>query len=368
MASQSGLTLPTVLSSVVAHPLSQQQLDDSQSEVSSALTDLDAYHDLWEVSDKMLDYYTPTELPDPTHNILVTFRQMLSHQGATALMSDIKTIGRDQVQLKSFSRYLVNTILKPMKLAGIVRSATSSEASPNPAAAASIAQLAASVQPSDRNQQSTLKSICLKRDGYRCAFSHLYDITNARGGRVVPPVGALTSHTQLCHILPLALRMFDNASPVARDAVARVWHALYRYFPELEGKIGPDTLNQHENLITFEITVHLHYDSHWLAFDPIPGRPNKYEIHQMSGWPVSHQPPEGHRKVMTLVSSDNSIPLPKPEFFRVHYRIAKILYVSGIGARIEAEIEDSQSDPENLSPDGSTDLESILFRKMLINV
>lgn len=115
MASQSGLTLPTVLSSVVAHPLSQQQLDDSQSEVSSALTDLDAYHDLWEVSDKMLDYYTPTELPDPTHNILVTFRQMLSHQGATALMSDIKTIGRDQVQLKSFSRYLVNTILKPSK-------------------------------------------------------------------------------------------------------------------------------------------------------------------------------------------------------------------------------------------------------------
>lgn len=74
--------------------------------------------------------------------------------------------------------------------------------------------------------------------------------------------------------------MFDNASPVARDAVARVWHALYRYFPELEGKIGPDTLNQHENLITFEITVHLHYDSHWLAFDPIPGRVSHlYEHH-----------------------------------------------------------------------------------------
>ncbi|KAI3534466.1 hypothetical protein CSPX01_12083 [Colletotrichum filicis] len=367
MASQSGLNLPTVLSSVVAHPLSQQQLDDSQSEHSSALTDPEGYAHLWESSDKILEFYGALQ-SDPTVSILITFREMLSHHGATALMSDIMTIGRDKSQLKSFSRYLINTILKPMKLAGVVRSSASSTASPSPGAAASIAQLAASVQPSDRNQQPTLKSICLKRDGYRCAYTHVYDITNARGGRVVPPVGAFTSNTQLCHILPLALRRFDNASPVARDAVAKVWYALYRYFPELEGKIGPDTLNQLENLITFDMSVHYDYDHHWTAFDPIPGRPNTYKIHQMSGWPVRYQPPEGHREVMTLVSSDNSIPLPKPEFFNVHYRIAKILYVSGIGARIEAEIEDSQSDPVNLSPDGSTDLESILCRKMLINV
>lgn len=71
---------------------------------------------------------------------------------------------------------------------------------------------------------------------------------------------------------------------------------------------------------------------------------------------------------MTLVSSDDNIPLPEPEFFNVHHRIAKILDASGIGARIEAEIEDSQMDPENLRPDGSTDLGSILRRKMLINV
>ncbi|KAI3543660.1 hypothetical protein CABS01_01720 [Colletotrichum abscissum] len=367
MASQSGLILPTVLSSVVSHPLSQQQLDDSQSEHSSALTDPEGYAHLWESSDKILEFYGALQ-SDPTVDILITFRQMLSHHGATALMGDIMTIGRDKSQLKSFSRYLINTILKPMKLAGVVRSSASSTASPSPGAAASIAQLAATVQPSDRRLQSTLKSICLKRDGYRCTFSHVVDRASSESRLVVLPVGVIATPTQLSHVLPLALRKFDNASPAARDAVAGVWYALYRYFPELEGKIGPDNLNQYENLITFESTVHELYDSHRLAFDPIQNRPNEYRIVVLSRSPLLNKPPQGHREIMTLISSDNSIPLPEPEFFKVHHRIAKILDVSGIGARIEAEIEDSQSDPENLSPDGSTDLESILFRKMLINV
>ncbi|KXH44485.1 hypothetical protein CSIM01_08771 [Colletotrichum simmondsii] len=324
MASQSGLILPTVLSSVVAHPLSQQQLDDSQSELSSALTDPEGYAHLWESSDKILDFYNGLQ-SDPTDDILITFRRMLSHHGAIALMSDIMTIGRDKPKLKLFSRYLINTILKPMKLAGVVRSSASSTASPSPGAAASIAQLAATVQPSDSRLQSTLKSICLKRDGHRCTFSHVFDRASAERRLVVPPVGATASPTQLSHVLPLALRKFDNASPAARDAVAGVWYALYRYFPELEGKIGPESLNQYENLITFESTVHENYDSHRLAFDPIQDRPNKYRIVELSGWPLLNQPPQGHREVMTLISSDNSIPLPEPEFFKVHHRIAKIL-------------------------------------------
>lgn len=71
---------------------------------------------------------------------------------------------------------------------------------------------------------------------------------------------------------------------------------------------------------------------------------------------------------MTLVSFDNRYPLPEPEFFRAHYEIAKILDTTGIGVKIEAEINASYYDPENLSPDGSTDLASILKRKMLLNV
>ncbi|KAK1973642.1 hypothetical protein LZ30DRAFT_732563 [Colletotrichum cereale] len=71
---------------------------------------------------------------------------------------------------------------------------------------------------------------------------------------------------------------------------------------------------------------------------------------------------------MTLVASSNSFPLPDPEFFWVHHQIAQILEVSGIGAKMEAEVEASRRDPANLHPDGSTDLGAILSRKMLMDV
>ncbi|WDK11428.1 hypothetical protein CGRA01v4_02707 [Colletotrichum graminicola] len=71
---------------------------------------------------------------------------------------------------------------------------------------------------------------------------------------------------------------------------------------------------------------------------------------------------------MTLVASRDSFSLPDPEFFSVHYQITQILEVSGIGAKMEAEIEASERDPANLNPDGSTDLGAIISRKMLMNV
>lgn len=99
---ETGPKLSTVLSSVVAHPLSRQQLDAPQSEAPT---------DLWELTDKVMKFYTPSS--DNTYMIISTFRQILSKQGAIALMTDIKTISRDQVKLKAFSRYLIDTILKP---------------------------------------------------------------------------------------------------------------------------------------------------------------------------------------------------------------------------------------------------------------
>lgn len=103
------------LSTVAAHPLTQQQLDDNQSDMSSALTDPTNYADLWELADKILDFYNPTSSSDKTCTVIRAFRQILSKHGQVALMADIKTIGRDQSKLRLFARHLINTILKPSK-------------------------------------------------------------------------------------------------------------------------------------------------------------------------------------------------------------------------------------------------------------
>lgn len=159
-----------------------------------------------------------------------------------------------------------------MKLAGGIQFHTLISLSPHPDAAASIAQSAASITSSNINQQEILKKDCLKRDGYRCAYTHVFDRDSAIEHLVVPPTGGTVSPTQLSHILPLALSKFDDAKQHEREAVAVIWFSLYRYFPALNGKIGPGTLNQHQNLITFQISVHDNYYKYLLAFNPLNER------------------------------------------------------------------------------------------------
>lgn len=115
MAGKADPMLSTVLSTVVAHPLSQQQLDDTQSELSSALTDPGSFSNLWELTDRILEFYTPTSSNDNTSTIISIFRSLLSNHGTLALMTDLKTIGRDQPKLRLFARYLKDTLLKPSR-------------------------------------------------------------------------------------------------------------------------------------------------------------------------------------------------------------------------------------------------------------
>ncbi|KAK2018325.1 hypothetical protein LZ32DRAFT_634838 [Colletotrichum eremochloae] len=346
----------TVLNSVKNHPLSQQELDDSQTDLSSVLSDLDNYNNLVEATEEVLDCYSNTAQPgDNTCQILRAFQSRLRKRGRSTLMAHIRAIG-NQPKLAAFARYLSNNILKPMKLMGGVSSVVgTSDESPNAKAAHFIYNFAANVQSSNRSQQSTLKEDILKRDGFRCAFSRVYDSNSAENDLVQPHAGARVLGTELAHILPIGLSKFNEEDERETEAVASIWYALYRYFPELESKIGPGSLNQHANLITFEHNVHRNFDNHKLAFYPRQSQFVKYPL-------------EPDRDIMTLVASSNSFPLPNPDFFWVHHQIAQILEVSGIGAKIEAEIKASQRDPANPNPDGSTDLGAILSRKMLMDV
>ncbi|KAK2012833.1 hypothetical protein LZ32DRAFT_628617 [Colletotrichum eremochloae] len=218
------------------------------------------------------------------------------------------------------------------------------------------------------NAATSLKAECLQRDGFRCVFSHIPDDESAEEGLVALPPGTTVMPTDPTHILPLALGKFNNANGVEREAVANVWYALYRYFPGLVGKIASDSLNQHRNLITLSISINYVFEGHRLAFDPIFNQPMAYTIHRLWKYRPLAEPPRDHEDIMTLVSSNNSFLLPEPEFFKTHYQITKILHISGIKEKINSEIRASKSDPEDINPDGSTDLGAILHRKMLLNI
>jgi len=71
---------------------------------------------------------------------------------------------------------------------------------------------------------------------------------------------------------------------------------------------------------------------------------------------------------IALTPKDPSVPLPNPGFLRVHFRVAEILEASGLGRAIIDAMEKVTWDPENLDPGGSSDIGSILSRKMLTGI
>lgn len=74
------------------------------------------------------------------------------------------------------------------------------------------------------------------------------------------------------------------------------------------------------------------------------------------------------KHIITLEQHDPSVPMPDPAFLRVHFQVAQILAVSGIGHRIEEACEEESRGPANLAPDGSTDIERVLNLKMLLHI
>ena len=72
--------------------------------------------------------------------------------------------------------------------------------------------------------------------------------------------------------------------------------------------------------------------------------------------------------MITITSSDSSIPLPDDDYLVVHCRVAEILEVSGLWRKFDDALEDGRWDPENVDPNGFTDLGSIISRKMLTHL
>ena len=71
--------------------------------------------------------------------------------------------------------------------------------------------------------------------------------------------------------------------------------------------------------------------------------------------------------IIQLEQHDARIPMPDPEYFKVHYIISQILEVSGLGWEIDTFLEATAEAAENLDPNGSSDLGLLLSQKMLIH-
>ena len=124
------------------------------------------------------------------------------------------------------------------------------------------------ITSSSRSEQTTLKAQCLQRDGFRCCLSGSYDIKSICSRLVQAPIGARVAITECAHILPFALREFNEKSAIETENKAAIWWALYRYFPALKNKIDSATINQRQNAITMIDALHGMFGNFKLALWP----------------------------------------------------------------------------------------------------
>lgn len=130
-----------------------------------------------------------------------------------------------------------------------------------------IEEAMASMESSQR-EQTKLKQDCLHRDGRRCVYSGIFDMTSVKEKKITMPQGGRWDFTECAHIIPFALGNSDdtNATETANKAI--IWWTLYRYFPTLRGKIDSATINQRENAVIMSLQVRRTFGAFILRFWP----------------------------------------------------------------------------------------------------
>ncbi|EZF30887.1 hypothetical protein H109_06327 [Trichophyton interdigitale MR816] len=298
--------------------------------------------DLDRQSKERLERYVAASERDNVVQLMDAFMKYLPNDGSVRLMQDVISLDEDE-KLRQLKEHLVDAILKPIQAVG----GRTPAPTPSPC----------------HDSQAKLKNDCLKRDGYRCQVTGLWDRHSVETGKIVPEDERILAATEVAHILPFSLGSFDEDKQFEVENKATIWQALYRYFPGLEKVITPDAINTPANSITLFQLLHPQFGSLNITFKETD-QPYVYNIvHKLANYiEFSYLPRNGQ---VTFHCYDNSIVMPSPFLLSVHARIGKILQVSGLKERFE-KIMRSLYLPFEVDPDGSTDLETAVSDKLFI--
>ncbi|KAK3347063.1 hypothetical protein B0T25DRAFT_584124 [Lasiosphaeria hispida] len=293
--------------------------------------------------------------------ILGSFFQFLEDDGRKVLAAEILAWIDTEDNLFELANHLVAAILLPFKASGGKAPPPISRPSIFANEGDEIEQAVAFIEPSSRRDQARLKRQCLRREGYQCIYTGCFDHRSVTNEEATLPQKAKCGSTECAHIIPFALGNFNEKDSLETENKALIWWSLYRYFPGLQGKIDAASTNQLSNAVTLFSEAHKTFGGFRLTFYPQEGVPHSYETTLMV--PQSYIESKSGSSIIQLEQHDASIPMPDPDYFKVHHIISQILEVSGLGCEIDELLEAA----ENLDPYGSSNLGLMLSQKMLIH-
>ncbi|KIH90929.1 hypothetical protein SPBR_00979 [Sporothrix brasiliensis 5110] len=227
------------------------------------------------------------------------------------------------------------------------------------------------IETSTRAEQTMLRNDCLRRDGYRCVFSGMWDIGATAKGIAHPLPTDLECYVECAHILPFALGVFDESDAVQTRNKAIIWFCIHRYFPQIQHKIDARSINQRSNAMSLERSLHKSFGEYRVAFSPQDDQhPNDVELVKIFDRRLFLPASKSGSSKVQFIRADSNVPMPDPDYLKVHQSIGQILQVSGFGRVISIALEDSwlALDCRGLHPDGTTDVGALLSNLLLTNV
>ncbi|KAK3936961.1 hypothetical protein QBC46DRAFT_268572 [Diplogelasinospora grovesii] len=329
----------------------------ASSVLSSHVSEPEIFYDRMRKAEMILDKYESDIVLDDTPRLLYHTIHNLPQRGSIQMINEILWLGGDNDKLRQLRNFFVDAVLKPI---GATAGQTVVPSHPT-GRALEIDQLMSEKERLTRNDQEALKQKCLRRDGYHCLITQKFDAASCTDGLYQRKPGELGGFTQCCHILPFALRKFNEENSMEVEAKATIWWALYRYFPALRGKIGSSTINQEGNALTMVTVAHEYFGLFAFSIQPTDVK-NVYQTHTYESYYEEELP-----KFLTFISHDQSVPAPDGDFLNTHYVIGKILHVIGLINKFPRIRGSPDDNIINLRQDGSTDLGKILSRRLLMD-
>lgn len=253
--------------------------------------------------------------------------------------------------LSSIAKNLLEGLFVPLKAQGGATPTFTSHSEASPAQAATPGRL------------SSLRNICLLRDGYRRVVTGHLD--SSKRTRRNPGVS-----TDCTHIIPHALNNLESTGTLPHT-VSLVWRIINLFDPNLSHTLEGDLIDTPCNAITLihdlrELSSRLE-----AYFEAVPDMPNTYvfKATRTAGKLMEHQRPKAAQ--LTFCGNEplgsHSAALPSARLLKFHAACCKILEMAGAAGYVEQVVEDMEelAAKGTMATDGSSDLGLFLRLKGL---
>ncbi|KAK1640502.1 hypothetical protein BDP81DRAFT_403904 [Colletotrichum phormii] len=248
-------------------------------QLASALLDTEQANLHCGVLETLADY-TPLGVQDDTPKVLRLFVDKLPAKGQLVLLSEIMRYKNNPAKLRQLRDFLIQAILIPLKthskrkteedIVSPVSASSSEIERPDPL----LLEIESYVDDSE------LRRDCLLRDGGQCVVTKWFDkgwLEKKFSGQMMPQ--GCMSTLDCVHIIPFSIGNSDE-----RKQKGKIWWALWRYFPDLKGKIAPDTIDQTGNAFMVQAIVHDDFGDLEFGFERQHDSTAKYNIRWFCAW------------------------------------------------------------------------------------